>query len=46
MRSVKQERASVLKGAALCGSANPPTSAFFWEITILFDLLVQNKAQM
>jgi hypothetical protein len=45
MRSVKQERASVLKGAALRGS-QPPTSAFFWEITILFDLLVQNKAQM
>jgi hypothetical protein len=41
MRSVKQERASVLKGAALRGS-QPPTSAysaFFWEITILFDLI-------
>ena len=46
MRSVKQERASVLKGAAHRRSQPPPPSAFFWEITILFDLLVQNKAQM
>ena len=28
----------MLKGAALRGS-QPPTSAFFWEITILFDLI-------
>ena len=43
MRSVKRERASVLKGAALRNSFNPPTSPFFWEITILFDRFLDGE---